>query len=114
MNNEGKKPRKNLSKPGKILINLLVTAVVGFIYFYLGLPAINLQSPDFYSFIFVLCLAYVASALVTSGFRDGKTSGNARVGDYFRFSAHLPGGSLPGPAHCGERHLCRGYQPDLL
>ena len=85
MNNEGKKPRKNLSKPGKILINLLVTAVVGFIYFYLGLPAINLQSPDFYSFIFVLCLAYVASALVTSGFRDGKTSGKARVGDYFRF-----------------------------
>ncbi len=85
MNNEGKKPRKNLSKPGKILINLLVTAVVGFIYFYMGLPAINLQSPDFYSFIFVLCLAYVASALVTSGFRDGKTSGKARVGDYFRF-----------------------------
>ena len=85
MNNEGKKPRKNLSKPGKILINLLVTVVVGFIYFYLGLPAINLQSPDFYSFIFVLCLAYVASALVTSGFRDGKTSGKARVGDYFRF-----------------------------
>lgn len=85
MNNEGKKPRKNLSKPGKILINLLVTAVVGFVYFYLGLPAINLQSPDFYSFIFVLCLAYVASALVTSGFRDGKTSGKARVGDYFRF-----------------------------
>ena len=78
MNNEGKKPRKNLSKPGKILINLLVTAVVGFIYFYLGLPAINLQSPDFYSFIFVLCLAYVASALVTSGFRDGKASGKAR------------------------------------
>jgi hypothetical protein len=85
LNNEGKKPRKNLSKPGKILINLLVTAVVGFIYFYMGLPAINLQSPDFYSFIFVLCLAYVASALVTSGFRDGKTSGKARVGDYFRF-----------------------------
>ena len=85
MNNEGKKPRKNLSKPGKILINLLVTAVVGFIYFYMGLPAINLQSPDFYSFIFVLCLAYVASTLVTSGFRDGKTSGKARVGDYFRF-----------------------------
>ena len=55
MNNEGKKPRKNLSKPGKILINLLVTAVVGFIYFYLGLPAINLQSPDFYS-SFLCCV----------------------------------------------------------
>ena len=85
MNNEGNKPRKTLSKPGKILINLLVTVVLGFVYFYLALPAINLQSPDFYSFIFVLCLIYVLSALVTSGFRDGKKTGKARVGDYFRF-----------------------------
>ena len=85
MNNEGKKSRKTLSKPGKILINLLVTVVLGFVYFYLALPAINLQAPEFYSFIFVLCLIYVLSALVTSGFRDGKSSGKARVGDYFRF-----------------------------
>lgn len=85
MNNEGKKPRKTLSKPGKILINLLVTVVLGFVYFYLALPAINLQAPEFYSFIFVLCLIYVLSALVTSGFREGKNSGKVRVGDYFRF-----------------------------
>lgn len=85
MNNEGKKTRKTLSKPGKILINLLVTVVLGFIYFYLAMPAINLQAPEFYSFIFVLCLIYVLSALVTSGFREGKSSGKVRVGDYFRF-----------------------------
>ena len=85
MNNEGNKPRKALSKPGKILINLLVTVVVGFVYFYLAMPAINLQAPEFYSFVFVLCLIYVLSALVTSGFRDGKKTGKARVGDYFRF-----------------------------
>ena len=85
MNNEGNKPRKTLSKPGKILINLLVTVILGFVYFYLAMPAINLQSPEFYSFVFVLCLIYVLSALVTSGFRDGKKTGKARVGDYFRF-----------------------------
>ena len=85
MNNEGNKPRKTLSKPGKILINLLVTVILGFVYFYLAMPAINLQAPEFYSFVFVLCLIYVLSALVTSGFRDGKKTGKARVGDYFRF-----------------------------
>ena len=31
-------------KLGKILLNLLVTAVVGFLYFYITLPALNLQA----------------------------------------------------------------------
>lgn len=43
-----KKRRGPASKLGKILINLIVTAVVGFLYFYVALPPINLQSSDFY------------------------------------------------------------------
>ena len=39
-----KKRRGPASKLGKILINLIVTAVVGFLYFYVALPPINLQS----------------------------------------------------------------------
>ena len=46
-----KKRRGPKSKFGKILVNLIVTAVVGFLYFYVALPAINLQSSDFYLFI---------------------------------------------------------------
>ena len=42
-----KKRRGPASKLGKILINLIVTAVVGFLYFYVALPPINLQSSDF-------------------------------------------------------------------
>ena len=41
-----KKRRGPASKLGKILINLIVTAVVGFLYFYVALPPINLQSSD--------------------------------------------------------------------
>ena len=44
-----KKRRGPASKLGKILINLIVTAVVGFLYFYVALPPINLQSSDFYT-----------------------------------------------------------------
>ena len=40
-----------------ILINLSVTIVAGFIYFYIKLPPINLHSAAFYSFfLFVFLL----------------------------------------------------------
>ena len=55
------------SKFGKVLFNLAVTLVIGAIYFYVSLPALNLQSGDFYSFIGLLCIVYVISALITSG-----------------------------------------------
>ena len=39
---------------GRLLASLLITAVVGFVYFYVSLPAINPQSGDFYSFLCLL------------------------------------------------------------
>ena len=45
-----RKPRKPVGSPvTRILINLGVTVLVGFVYFYLELPPINLQSPDFHT-----------------------------------------------------------------
>ena len=74
-------------KLGKILINLLVTALVGFLYFYITLPAINLQAMEFYGFLILLCLVYMICALVTSGFQDFAVvvSGKEKVRHYFRF-----------------------------
>ena len=70
----------------QILINLLVTAVVGAVYFYISLPAINLQANEFYSFVVVLCVAYVLSALVTSGFQTQMSaSSKGQVKTYFHF-----------------------------
>ena len=59
--------KKKLGKGKGIAINLLAVLVVGFLYFYVSLPALHLQSPDFYVLIGLLCLTYVTAALVTSG-----------------------------------------------
>lgn len=52
-----------------MLISLLVTAVFGFIYFYLKLPAINMHSADFYTFVYLLCIVYCASNIFITGFK---------------------------------------------
>lgn len=52
-----------------MLISLLVTVVFGFIYFYVKLPAIHIQSGDFYTFALLLCAVYCASSLLVSGFK---------------------------------------------
>ncbi len=81
------------------LISLLVTLAAGLVFFYVSLPAINLQSPDFYSFLFLLCVVYVVCTMFISGFRpreasssrttgpDGKavTAHYSGLGEYFRF-----------------------------
>ena len=75
-------------KLGKILINLLVTLVVGAVYFYVSLPALNPQSEDFYGFVFLLCITYVVCALVTSGFqgkKGGKPFQKGQLKEYLTF-----------------------------
>ena len=76
----GKGPKSRL---GKVLVSLLITAVVGLVYFYVALPPINLQSSDFYTFVGILCVVYVACALVTSGMNVVTSGGGPR--DYLRF-----------------------------
>ena len=93
------KPHGPRSKAGKILLNLLITLLVGAIYFYVSLPAINPQSGDFYSFLFLLCVVYVVCALFTSGFNlnpGGRTTPGEQIKEYFRFikSQCLPIGVL--------------------
>ncbi len=46
-------------KVGKILLKVLILALFGFIYFYVTLPALNFRSEDFYSFILILCGAWL-------------------------------------------------------
>lgn len=60
-----------------ILINLIVTIVAGFIYFYVKLPPINLHSAAFYSFFLFISVVYCVTAVITSGIyrqaENGKT-----------------------------------------
>ena len=66
-NEKVQKMKKPKTKTQKILINLVVTLLFGVVYFYLALPALNLQAEEFYIFLFLMCAVYILSALVTSG-----------------------------------------------
>ena len=55
-----------MGRAGSLLVSLLITAAVGFAYFYVSLPAINPQSGDFYSFLLLLCLVYTISVFALS------------------------------------------------
>jgi len=50
-----------------IITNILITLGVGLVYFYVRLPAINLQDPNFYGMIFLLAAVYCVLALLRSG-----------------------------------------------
>lgn len=61
-----------MEKTGKLKRNfysLAVTALVGFIYFYVYLPAVNIHSEDFYGFIMLLCIVYTGCMILLGGFK---------------------------------------------
>lgn len=96
---QGRKPKKPRGKFSVLLISLLVTLLVGLVFFYVSLPAINLQSPDFYSFLFLLCIVYVVSTMVASGFRpEGASSVSKTMG---------PDGKVVTTHHGGLREYLR-------
>ena len=70
---EKKPPKKQRlpkgSLPVRILISLAITLVVGFVYFYFRLPAINIHAGDFYVFLFLLLLVFSVSMVVLGGYR---------------------------------------------
>ena len=63
--------KNNNLKP--TLIKLLITVVVGAVYFYVALPAINLQDPEFYTFFMLLLGLYCFLSIVSQGIRVSAT-----------------------------------------
>lgn len=47
-------------------ICLVLTALIGFVIFYVQLPALNIQSPEFYSFATLIIAIYIGLNIVTS------------------------------------------------
>ncbi len=75
-----KKPRKPIGGKGaRFAINLAVTLAVGFVYFYVSLPALNPHASEFYGFLLLLCLVYCVCAMTTAGFQGEGAKG------YFKF-----------------------------
>lgn len=61
---------KEKGKLKRNIYSLIVTAVVGFLYFYVYLPAINIHSQDFYGFIMLLCIVYTGCMILLGGFKS--------------------------------------------
>ena len=73
---KARKPRRAIGNAfTRTLINLAVTALFGFGYFYVELPAINLHAEEFYVFAFLLCAVYCVCAVFTSGFQGEGVKG---------------------------------------
>ena len=83
-----KKPRKKLSKGKGIVVNLLAVLIIGFIYFYVTLPAINLHAPDFYFFVGMLCVLYCVCSLFLSGF--GTNGQPQAIFQYIKSQCKIP------------------------
>ena len=83
---------------GRTVLSLLITAVVGFLYFYVSLPALNPQSSDFYGFLGLLCVVYLLSIFLLSGAPSSNvvSSPKEKAKDWLRFikSRCLPVGIL--------------------
>lgn len=75
----GSASKKPKSRPRVILTGLLVTLLVGLVYFYFALPAINLHDPAFYFFVGLLCVVFCLCSIVTSG------TGSGTPHEYFSF-----------------------------
>ena len=68
----------------RVLISLLVTLVIGAIWFYVSLPAINLHNTGFFSFILVLLLIYILVFMIALGVDTGSRGIHLR--DYLSFA----------------------------
>lgn len=72
----------------RVLINLVVTAIFAFLYFYIELPAINLHAEEFYSFLAMCAIVYIVCSVITSGI---KVEGGVRgYGKFLKSQCKIP------------------------
>lgn len=71
----------------RLIINILITLVIGAVIFYFKLPAINLHAGEFYAFLIFLCVIFIVLTVFTSGFRP---AGSENILVYVRKHAAIP------------------------
>ena len=75
-NRKPKKARKPIGSPvTRTIINIVVTLLFAGIYYYVALPAMNLKTGEFYTFIVLLAVVYCVCAVITSGFQGTGAKG---------------------------------------
>lgn len=84
--------KNKLPTPAKIAINIFITLVFAAIYFYFGLPAINIKSPEFWQFAIITLVFFTILNTVTTTHRiiyDPKTEGKLIIRDLWN-SCKIP------------------------
>lgn len=62
----GKGKKKSKTSPLKVIINLIITAVIGAIAYYFMLPPMNFKSTETYTFLFFILAIYAGITMITS------------------------------------------------
>lgn len=70
--------------PRRIVISVLITLVLAALYYYYSLPALNLHSTTFYSFVLIVMLVYILVSMIVLGSDAGST--NISLRDYIAFA----------------------------
>lgn len=78
---DAKKQRMPIALPWRILMSMFSTVIIGFLYFYIFLPPINLSSAAFYVFIIVLCVIF---SMFMKGLGDYEGTSGKLVAPYFK------------------------------
>lgn len=73
-NKKGGKGDKVKFSPIKVLLNLIITAVIGGVCYYFMLPPLNIKSTETYVFLFLILGIYAVVSLVTSGIKLEETT----------------------------------------
>ena len=82
-----KKIRLPKTRLGRTALSLIVTALVGFVSFYVTLPALNFHDTQFYSYLGLLCVVYVVCIFLLSGGLHSQVqmTGKEKLLDWLRF-----------------------------
>jgi len=79
-----KKQRMPIALPWRILMSLFSTAIIGFLYFYIFLPPINLHSVSFYIFVIILCVIFSLFMKGLSDYEGAGISSGKLISPYFK------------------------------
>ncbi len=80
---------KNINKKA-LLRSILVTILFGAVYFYVALPPLNVQSPEFWEFLFLLLVVFMLATLLFVGTRFRELSGLGELKDTLIGTCKLP------------------------
>lgn len=70
----------------KIIVNIIITLIIGAVLYYLMIPALNFKAIEFYMYIGFICLVYIALTALTS-----KVAIHPEYQPYLRKRSRIPG-----------------------